>query len=164
MNVAHLWNFTLFGFGLSATSKHLTIAGLYTRPGSPNDFFGSSALVEANSENNCGCRNHAWGGVSKYHRIQIADFGPNRLDLRENAATARRVGSEPEASEMRPDEKHIAKIGIFSFALILFEIVVDLSALGRTKTSEEFGKLLVNACEKVEIPGFHKSKGETFIQ
>jgi hypothetical protein len=38
--------------------------------------------------------------------------------------------------------------------LILFEIVVDLSTLGRTSPLEEPGKLPVNACERVEIPGF----------
>jgi hypothetical protein len=55
---------------------------------------------------------------------------------------------------MLSGEECTAKIDIFSFALILFEIVVGLSALGRTSTSEGPEKLPVNACECVEIPGF----------
>jgi hypothetical protein len=47
-----------------------------------------------------------------------------------------------------------AKIDVFSFALILFEILVGLPAIGRTSASEELGKLPVNACERVAIPGF----------
>jgi hypothetical protein len=38
--------------------------------------------------------------------------------------------------------------------LILFEIVVGFPALGRTSPPEEPGNLPVNACERVEIPGF----------
>jgi hypothetical protein len=55
---------------------------------------------------------------------------------------------------MRAGEERTAKIDVFSFALILFEIVVGLPALGRTNASEELGKLPVNACERVESPGF----------
>jgi serine/threonine protein kinase len=90
----------------------------------------------------------------EYHRIQIADFGQSRLDSRESAATARGVVSGFAAPEMLPGEERTAKIDVFSFALILFEIVVGLPALGRTSPSEELGKLPVNACECVEIPGF----------
>jgi hypothetical protein len=54
---------------------------------------------------------------------------------------------------MRFGEERTAKIDAFSFAFILFEIVVDLPALRRKSTSDELGKLPVNACECVEIPG-----------
>jgi hypothetical protein len=37
---------------------------------------------------------------------------------------------------------------------ILFEILVSLRVVGRANASEEFAKLLVNAYERVEIPGF----------
>jgi hypothetical protein len=47
-----------------------------------------------------------------------------------------------------------AKNDVFSFTLILFEIVIGLPALGRTSTSEELGKVPVNAHERAEIPGF----------
>jgi serine/threonine protein kinase len=90
----------------------------------------------------------------EYHRIQIADFGRNRLDLRKSAATARGVGSEFEVPEMLSGEERTAKIDVFSFALILFEIVVGLPALGETSTSEQLGKLPVNARERAEIPAF----------
>jgi hypothetical protein len=55
---------------------------------------------------------------------------------------------------MRCGEECTVKIDIFSFALILFAIVVGLPALGRTSTSEEFEKQPRNACERVEIPAF----------
>jgi hypothetical protein len=55
---------------------------------------------------------------------------------------------------MRPGSERTAKVDVFSFALILFEIVIGLPSLGRTGTSEELGKLPVNAYERVEIPGF----------
>jgi serine/threonine-protein kinase len=90
----------------------------------------------------------------EYHRIQIADVGRSRFDQRESAATARGVASEFAAPEMRSGEKRTAKIDAFTFALILFEIVVGLPALGRTSASEELGKLPVNACERVAIRGF----------
>jgi serine/threonine protein kinase len=64
------------------------------------------------------------------------------------------VASEFEAPEMRSGEERTAKIDVFSFALILFEIVVGLPALEKTNTSEGLEKLPVNACEHVEIPGF----------
>jgi hypothetical protein len=38
--------------------------------------------------------------------------------------------------------------------LILFKIVVGLPAIERTSASEELGELPVNACGRVEIPGF----------
>jgi serine/threonine protein kinase len=90
----------------------------------------------------------------EYHRIQIADFGRSRLDPHESAVTERGVGSECEGSEMLSGEERTVKIDIFSFALILFEILVGFPALGKTSTSEELGRLPVNACEPVEIPGF----------
>jgi hypothetical protein len=55
---------------------------------------------------------------------------------------------------MLSGEERTAKIDVFSFALILFEIVVGLPALGRTSPPEEPGKLPVSAWERVEIPGF----------
>jgi hypothetical protein len=55
---------------------------------------------------------------------------------------------------MMTGEERTAKTDVFSFALILFEIVVGLPALGRTSTPEEPGKLPVSARERLEIPGF----------
>jgi hypothetical protein len=49
--------------------------------------------------------------------------------------------------------KSTAKVDVFSFALILFEIVLGLPALGRRNTSEGLEKLPVNACERIDIPG-----------
>jgi hypothetical protein len=65
--------------------------------------------------------------------------------LRESAATARGVASEFVAPEMWSGEERTAKIDVFSFALILFEIVVILPALGSTSPSEGLGKMPVNA-------------------
>jgi hypothetical protein len=45
-------------------------------------------------------------------------------------------------------------IDVFSFILILFEIVIGLSTLGQTNTSEGLGRLTPNPCERPEIPGF----------
>jgi serine/threonine protein kinase len=90
----------------------------------------------------------------EYHRIQIADFGQSRFDLPESAATARGVASEFATPEIRSSEKCTAKINAFSFALILFEIVVDLPVLRRTSASEGLEKHPLNACQRVEIPGF----------
>jgi serine/threonine protein kinase len=90
----------------------------------------------------------------EYHRIQIADIGRSRRDPRESAAAARGVASEFEPPEIRSGEERTAKIDVFSFALILFEIVVGLPALGKTSTSEGLGKLPVNVCRRVEITGF----------
>jgi serine/threonine protein kinase len=91
---------------------------------------------------------------NEHHRIRITDFGRSRLDSPQSAATAFRVESEFAATEMRSGQERTAKIDVFSFALILFEIVVGLPALGRTSTSEKLGKLSMNACERVDIPGF----------
>jgi hypothetical protein len=55
---------------------------------------------------------------------------------------------------MRSGEERTAKIDVFSFASILFKVVVGLPALGRTSTSEELRKLSMNPCERVDIPGF----------
>jgi serine/threonine protein kinase len=80
------------------------------------------------------------------HRIQIADFWRSRLDAHEGAATAHRVESK--------FEPPWTQSGVFSFALTLFEIVIDLPALRRTIGSQGFAKLPVNACERIEIPEF----------
>jgi hypothetical protein len=56
-----------------------------------------------------------------------------------------------ETPEMWCGQEYIAKIYVFSFALILFEIVTDLPGLGRTGASEGLGKLPVNASERFEI-------------
>jgi serine/threonine protein kinase len=90
----------------------------------------------------------------EYHRIQIADFGRNRLDLCESAATERGFESEFETREIRSSEERTAKIDVFSFRLIMFEIVVGLPALGQISRLEELGKLSTKAYERVEIPGF----------
>jgi hypothetical protein len=55
---------------------------------------------------------------------------------------------------MLSGEECTAKLNVFSFSLILFEIVVSFPVLGRTGASEELEKLLINGCERVEIPGF----------
>jgi serine/threonine protein kinase len=86
------------------------------------------------------------------HRIQIADFGRSRLDPGQSAAIARGAASECAAAEMLSGEERTAKIDIFSFALILFEIVVCLPVIGRTHASEDLEELPVNACECVCIP------------
>jgi serine/threonine protein kinase len=124
------------------------------------------------SESDCGCRNCAWdeflhsfglihGGLKprnvlfdESHQIRIADFGRSQFDPRGSAATACGVGSEFAAPEMMSSEERTAKIDVFSFALILFEIVVGLPAFGRTGSPEDPGKLPVSVCERVEIPGF----------
>jgi hypothetical protein len=66
----------------------------------------------------------------------------------------RGAASEFAAPEMLPDGERTAKIDVFSFILILFEIVIGLQGIGKTSTSEEREKLPVNAHEHVEIPGF----------
>jgi serine/threonine protein kinase len=101
---------------------------------------------------------------NEYHRIQILDFGRSRLDLRESTATARGVVSEFAAPEMRSGEERTAKIDVFSFVLILFEIVVGLSFFGGINTSEEIGKLSVNVCERVDIPGFIPELASVLIE
>jgi serine/threonine-protein kinase len=88
------------------------------------------------------------------HRIHIANFARTQFDLPESAAIVGRAASEFAVAEMLSGEERAAKIGVFAFALILFEIVVGLPAVGRTIASEELGKLPVNACERVEITGF----------
>jgi hypothetical protein len=55
---------------------------------------------------------------------------------------------------MRSGDDRIAKIDVFSFALILFEIVVGLPTLGGIDTSEELGKHPLSACQCIETPGF----------
>jgi hypothetical protein len=50
---------------------------------------------------------------------------------------------------MRSGEERTAKIDVFSFALILFEIVVGLPVLGKTSSSEELGKLPVSGHERL---------------
>jgi hypothetical protein len=69
-------------------------------------------------------------------------------------ANASRVALEFEAPEIQCSEEGIAKIDVFAFALILFEIVVNLPVLGKTDASEGLGKMPVNMCERIEIPGF----------
>jgi hypothetical protein len=51
------------------------------------------------------------------------------------------VVSEFAVFEMRSSEKRIPKIDIFSFVLILFEIIVDLPVFRWTNPSEKFRKL-----------------------
>jgi hypothetical protein len=55
---------------------------------------------------------------------------------------------------MLSGEACTAKIDVFLFALILCEIVISLPASGRTNAPEGTGKLPVDLCERVEIPGF----------
>jgi serine/threonine protein kinase len=173
MNVTHPCIAAPFGFVLPTASKQLKIARLYTRNGLLNDVLSTRPLWWTPTAKAIAIAGivlgmeflHSLalihGGLKpsnvlfdEYHRIRIADFGRSRLDLRESAATARGVASEFEAPEMRSGEECTAKIDVFSFALILFEIVVGFPALRRTGASEGLGKLPVNACESVEIPGF----------
>jgi hypothetical protein len=56
----------------------------------------------------------------------------SRFEARESAATAHGIESEFEAPEMPSAGKHTAKVDVFWFALILFEIVVGLPALEST--------------------------------
>jgi hypothetical protein len=74
------------------------------------------------------------------------------------------VSSEFDAPEVRSGEECTAKIDVFSFALILFEIMVSLPALGRTSTSKGLGKLPMNACPRVEISGFVPEFVSVFIE
>jgi serine/threonine protein kinase len=173
MNVTHPCIPTPFGFVLPRASKELRIARSYTRSGSLQDVLLARPLWWAPTAKAIAVAGivlgmkflHSFGLIhgslkpsnvlfDESHRVQIADFGRNPHDPRQSAATARGVGSEFAAPEMRSGEKHTAKIDVFSFALILFEIVVGFPALERTSTSEELGKRPVNACERVEIPGF----------
>jgi serine/threonine protein kinase len=173
MNVTHPCIAAPFGFVLPAASKELRIARPYTRSSSLKDvllarplWWTPTAKAIAVAGIVLGMKFlHSFGlihgGLSpsnvlfdESHRIQIADFGRSRFDPRGSAATARGVASEFAALEMMYSEERTAKIDVFSFALILFEIVVGLPALGRTSTPEEPGKLPVNVCERVEIPGF----------
>jgi hypothetical protein len=55
---------------------------------------------------------------------------------------------------MQCGEESTPKIDVFSFTLILFEIVADLPAFRSTSTSEELGKLPVDTCERIAIPRF----------
>jgi serine/threonine protein kinase len=99
-----------------------------------------------------------------YRRIQIAAFGRRRLDLCERVAIARGVFSVFEAPEMQFGDEGIAKIDLFSFILIPFEIVADLLLLGRITTSERVGKHQLNACRRVESPGFVPELVSVLIQ
>jgi serine/threonine protein kinase len=183
MNVTHPCIAAPFAFILPAASKELRIARLYTRGGSLNDVLSTRPLWWTPTAKAIAVAGivlgmkflHSFGLIhgglkpnnvlfDEYHQIKIADFGRNRLDLRKSAASVRGVASEFEAPEMLSGEERTAKIDIFSFALILFKIVVGLSALGETSTSEQLGKLPVNACERAEIPVFVPTFVSVLIQ
>jgi hypothetical protein len=68
-----------------------------------------------------------------------------RCDAPEDMSIGHRVKSEVEIPEMWFGQGPRVKIDRFSFVLILFEIVTDLSTLGSTVTSEGLRKWLVNA-------------------
>jgi serine/threonine protein kinase len=183
MNVTHPCLATPFGFVLPTASKELKMARSYTRSGSLKDVLSARPLWWTPTAKAIAVAGivrgmkflHSFGLIhggmkpsnvlfDESHRIRIADFGRSRLDLRESAATARGAASEFAAPEMLSDEERTAKTDVFSFALILFEIVVGLPALGRTSPPEELGKLPVNACERVEIPGFVPEFVSVFIE
>jgi serine/threonine-protein kinase len=164
INVRHPCIAAPFGFVLLTASKELEIARLYSRSDSLNDALSARPLWWAPTAKAIAVAGivhgmkflHSFrlihGGLKpsnvlfdEYHRIQIADFGRSRLDARESAATAHAIESEFEALEARSAEERTAKVDVLSFALILFEIVVGLPALGKTSTSEELGRLPVNA-------------------
>jgi serine/threonine protein kinase len=155
----------------SRASKELKIARLSTRSGSLKDVLSARRLwwtptAIAVAGIVLGMKFlHSFGLIhgglkpnnvlfDEYHRIQIADVGRSPFNLRESAATARGIASEFAAPKMQSGEERTARIDVFSFALILFEIVVGFPALGRTNASEEPEKLPVNVYERVEIPGF----------
>jgi serine/threonine protein kinase len=167
MNVTHPCIATPFGFVLPMASKELKSVSLFIQRGSLNSVLSSrplwwTATAEAIAVVGIvlGMKFlHSFGLIhgglkssnvlfDEYHRTQIADFGRSRLDASQSAATERGVGSEFETHEMLSGEECPAKIDVFSFALILFEIVVGLPALGRRNSSEELKKLPVNACER----------------
>jgi serine/threonine protein kinase len=154
-------------------SKELRIARLYTRSGSLNDVLSAHRLWWTPTAKAIAVAGivlgmkflHSFGLIhgrltpnnvlfDECHRIQIADFGQSRIDPRESAATARGVASEFAAPEMLSGEKPTAKMDVFSFALILFEVLIGWPALGGTNPSEELTKLPVNAYEWIVIPGF----------
>jgi serine/threonine protein kinase len=173
MNVTHPCIAAPFGFVLPMASKELRIARLYTRSGSLKDVVSARPLWWTPTAKAIAIAGivlgmkflHSFGLVhgclkpsnvlfDESHRIQIADFGRCHFDPRESAAIVRGVAPEFAAPEVQYGQECTPKIDVFSFALILFEVVVGVPALGRTSTSEELGKLPVNACERVEIPGF----------
>jgi serine/threonine protein kinase len=173
MNLTHPCIAAPFGFVLPTASKELTIVRLYGRSGSLKNVLSARPLWWTPTAEAIAIAGivlgmkflHSFGLIhgrltpgkvlfDEYHRNQIADVGRSRFDQRESAATARGVASEFAAPEMRSGEKRTAKIDVFSFALILFEIVVGWPSVERTSASEELGKLPANACERVEIPGF----------
>jgi serine/threonine protein kinase len=168
MNVTHPCIAAPFGFILPKASKELKIARLYTQSNSLKDVLSARSLWFTPTARAIAFAGivlgieflHSFGLIhgclkpsnvlfDEYHRIRIADFGRSRLDPRESAASGCRVGSEFEAPEMRSGKERTAKIDVFSFSLILFEIVAGFPALGRTRASKECGKLPANACEKV---------------
>jgi serine/threonine protein kinase len=179
MNVMHSYIAAPFAFILPNASKELRIARLYSRSGSLKDallarplWWTPTAKAIAVAGIVLGMKFvHSFGLIhgglkqsnvlfDESHRVQIAAFGRSRLDLRGSAATARGVGSEFETPEMPSGEERTAKIDVFSFALILFEIVVCFPALGKTSPSEEIGKLSMNACEPVQISACLSEFGE----
>jgi serine/threonine protein kinase len=155
MNLTHPCIAALFGFVLPTASKELKIVRLYTRSGSLKDILSGRLLCWTPTGQAIAIARimlemkflHSFGVIhsalepgnalfDELHRIQIADFGRSRFDPRESAATVRGVASEFDAPELRSSEKRTAAIDIFSFALILCEIMVGLPALGRTNISE----------------------------
>jgi serine/threonine protein kinase len=183
MSVMHPCIAAPFGFVLPMASKELKIARLYSRSGSLKDILSARPLWWTPTAKAIAVAGivlgmkflHRVGLIhgglkpsnilfDESHRTQIADFGRSRFHPRESAAIVRGVGPEFAAPEVRSGEECTAKIDLFSFALILFEIVVGLPALGKTSTSEELEKLPVKASERVEIPGFVPEFVSVFIE
>jgi serine/threonine protein kinase len=109
MNLTHPCIAAPFGFVLPTASKELKIVRLYSRSGSLKDVLSARPLwwtptAKAIAGIVLGMKFlHSFelihGGLKpnnalfdEYHRIQIADFGWNRLNLGENAAIARGLG------------------------------------------------------------------------
>jgi hypothetical protein len=100
---------------------------------------------------------HSFGFIHSYQKlgnafpVNIIEFKLqtlNEVDLtRVTMPRLCGVGSEFAVFEMQSSEERTPKIDIFSFVLILFEIIVDLPVFRWTSPSEKFRKLPVSVDE-----------------
>jgi serine/threonine protein kinase len=138
-------------------SKKMKIARLYARSGSLKDFLSVRPLwwtskAKAKAIEVAGIvlgMNflHSFklihGGLKssnilfdEYHRIRIANFGKIDLIHVKVLLFVPELGLSLWHVKMQSSEEYTLKIDIFSFVLILFEIVVSLPALRKTRPSK----------------------------